>query len=243
MEECKFQFGWERWNCPESALQLSTHNRLRSGECTFTCQHQHPRPGRPLGTSWDALWRELGLLMEQGCGIPKITVVFSLSVLSGGINSASVFPGTPGSSWISVHASLELGPPHSGLRGLAPAAVCAASQGVQCCRHLSLQWREVRGDKGRNQRWALRNWLHKNVADKFPYSLLQQAGISFFPEQHLYLNLLRKPKEKLDEQCGCGQLLAQVQRLTETRSMRIFPSKRDQSRNIPPPTPSREGQR
>lgn len=33
MEECKFQFGWERWNCPESALQLSTHNRLRSGEC------------------------------------------------------------------------------------------------------------------------------------------------------------------------------------------------------------------
>ncbi|XP_009559167.2 protein Wnt-8a [Cuculus canorus] len=30
MEECKFQFGWERWNCPESALQLSTHNRLRS---------------------------------------------------------------------------------------------------------------------------------------------------------------------------------------------------------------------
>ncbi|XP_036604685.1 protein Wnt-8a [Trichosurus vulpecula] len=30
IEECKFQFAWERWNCPESALQISTHNRLRS---------------------------------------------------------------------------------------------------------------------------------------------------------------------------------------------------------------------
>ncbi|XP_020638432.3 protein Wnt-8a [Pogona vitticeps] len=30
IEECKHQFSWERWNCPESALQLSTHNRLRS---------------------------------------------------------------------------------------------------------------------------------------------------------------------------------------------------------------------
>ncbi|XP_062045934.1 protein Wnt-8a [Lepus europaeus] len=30
IEECKFQFAWERWNCPENALQLSTHNRLRS---------------------------------------------------------------------------------------------------------------------------------------------------------------------------------------------------------------------
>ncbi|XP_004697070.1 protein Wnt-8a [Echinops telfairi] len=30
IEECKFQFVWERWNCPENALQLSTHNRLRS---------------------------------------------------------------------------------------------------------------------------------------------------------------------------------------------------------------------
>uniref|UniRef100_A0A8C6Z4Q2 Protein Wnt n=1 Tax=Nothoprocta perdicaria TaxID=30464 RepID=A0A8C6Z4Q2_NOTPE len=34
IEECKFQFGWERWNCPESALQLSTHNRLRSAWAT-----------------------------------------------------------------------------------------------------------------------------------------------------------------------------------------------------------------
>lgn len=32
IEECKFQFAWERWNCPENALQLSTHNRLRSGK-------------------------------------------------------------------------------------------------------------------------------------------------------------------------------------------------------------------
>ncbi|XP_053144462.1 protein Wnt-8a isoform X2 [Hemicordylus capensis] len=30
IEECKHQFIWERWNCPESALQLSTHNKLRS---------------------------------------------------------------------------------------------------------------------------------------------------------------------------------------------------------------------
>ncbi|XP_060616973.2 protein Wnt-8a [Anolis sagrei] len=30
IEECKFQFAWERWNCPESALQLSTHYKLRS---------------------------------------------------------------------------------------------------------------------------------------------------------------------------------------------------------------------
>ncbi|KAK2489621.1 hypothetical protein MC885_008129 [Smutsia gigantea] len=30
IEECKFQFAWERWNCPENALQLSTHNRMRS---------------------------------------------------------------------------------------------------------------------------------------------------------------------------------------------------------------------
>lgn len=32
IEECKFQFAWERWNCPENALQLSTHNRLRGGK-------------------------------------------------------------------------------------------------------------------------------------------------------------------------------------------------------------------
>ncbi|XP_058023841.1 protein Wnt-8a [Ahaetulla prasina] len=30
IQECKHQFIWERWNCPESALQLSTHHRLRS---------------------------------------------------------------------------------------------------------------------------------------------------------------------------------------------------------------------
>lgn len=32
IEECKFQFAWERWNCPEHAFQFSTHNRLRGGE-------------------------------------------------------------------------------------------------------------------------------------------------------------------------------------------------------------------
>ncbi|KPP60252.1 hypothetical protein Z043_121760 [Scleropages formosus] len=29
IEECKYQFAWDRWNCPESALQLSTHNGIR----------------------------------------------------------------------------------------------------------------------------------------------------------------------------------------------------------------------
>ncbi|MEQ2187651.1 Protein Wnt-8b [Goodea atripinnis] len=31
IEECKYQFAWDRWNCPERALQLSTHSSLRSG--------------------------------------------------------------------------------------------------------------------------------------------------------------------------------------------------------------------
>ncbi|MBN3276789.1 WNT8B protein, partial [Polyodon spathula] len=31
IEECKYQFTWDRWNCPERALQLSTHSGLRSG--------------------------------------------------------------------------------------------------------------------------------------------------------------------------------------------------------------------
>lgn len=34
IEECKHQFAWDRWNCPERALQLSTHSSLRSGEST-----------------------------------------------------------------------------------------------------------------------------------------------------------------------------------------------------------------
>uniref|UniRef100_A0AAZ3RVK9 Protein Wnt n=1 Tax=Oncorhynchus tshawytscha TaxID=74940 RepID=A0AAZ3RVK9_ONCTS len=29
IEECKYQFSWDRWNCPERALQLSTHRTNR----------------------------------------------------------------------------------------------------------------------------------------------------------------------------------------------------------------------
>lgn len=32
IEECKYQFAWDRWNCPERALQLSSHGGLRSGK-------------------------------------------------------------------------------------------------------------------------------------------------------------------------------------------------------------------
>ena len=43
IEECKYQFAWDRWNCPERALQLSTHSSLRSGKTrsavALTLQH------------------------------------------------------------------------------------------------------------------------------------------------------------------------------------------------------------
>lgn len=32
IQECKHQFAWERWNCPENTLQLSTHSGLRRGK-------------------------------------------------------------------------------------------------------------------------------------------------------------------------------------------------------------------
>lgn len=52
IEECKYQFAWDRWNCPERALQLSTHSSLRSGESRgfntssdiFTQQLDRERP-------------------------------------------------------------------------------------------------------------------------------------------------------------------------------------------------------
>jgi len=48
IEECKYQFAWDRWNCPERALQLSTHSSLRSGKCTALgdqLQHLWPAGG------------------------------------------------------------------------------------------------------------------------------------------------------------------------------------------------------
>ncbi|OCT70194.1 hypothetical protein XELAEV_18037115mg [Xenopus laevis] len=30
IEECKYQFAWDKWNCPERTLQLSSHSGLRS---------------------------------------------------------------------------------------------------------------------------------------------------------------------------------------------------------------------
>ncbi|XP_049990793.1 protein Wnt-8a [Alexandromys fortis] len=39
MEECKFQFAWERWNCPEHAVQFSTHNRLRGATRELSFLH------------------------------------------------------------------------------------------------------------------------------------------------------------------------------------------------------------
>lgn len=35
IQECKHQFAWDRWNCPQSTLQLSTHNGHRSGKKGF----------------------------------------------------------------------------------------------------------------------------------------------------------------------------------------------------------------
>ncbi|KAM4669782.1 LOW QUALITY PROTEIN: protein Wnt-8b [Amazona ochrocephala] len=52
IEECKFQFAWDRWNCPERALQLSSHGGLRSGKESIGYHYRHtpPRPsaGLPL---------------------------------------------------------------------------------------------------------------------------------------------------------------------------------------------------
>uniref|UniRef100_H3BG32 Protein Wnt n=1 Tax=Latimeria chalumnae TaxID=7897 RepID=H3BG32_LATCH len=44
IEECKYQFAWDCWNCPERALQLSTHSGLRSA---ISC-HSLLSPGKIL---------------------------------------------------------------------------------------------------------------------------------------------------------------------------------------------------
>lgn len=44
IEECKYQFAWDRWNCPERALQLSSHGGLRSGK------ERLDHSSRPLAT-------------------------------------------------------------------------------------------------------------------------------------------------------------------------------------------------
>ncbi len=48
IEECKYQFAWDRWNCPERALQLSTHSSLRSGKSRVPrerLEHLHAAAG------------------------------------------------------------------------------------------------------------------------------------------------------------------------------------------------------
>ncbi|KAG7252549.1 hypothetical protein CRUP_021317, partial [Coryphaenoides rupestris] len=51
IEECKHQFAWDRWNCPERGLQLSTHSSLRSGMCPHPPHPATPpSPPSPAGT-------------------------------------------------------------------------------------------------------------------------------------------------------------------------------------------------
>lgn len=58
IEECKYQFAWDRWNCPERALQLSTHSSLRSGESNASADVCTQQPdGRPR--SGTARWCSL----------------------------------------------------------------------------------------------------------------------------------------------------------------------------------------
>ncbi len=55
IEECKHQFAWDRWNCPESALQLSTHNGLRSGK-HYSNQIMHSDSFFTLKNVWEKNW-------------------------------------------------------------------------------------------------------------------------------------------------------------------------------------------
>lgn len=91
----------------------------------------------------------------------------------------------PGWSWV-LPAELLL--------GLTSATFHAASQGARCWRHLSLQWGQVQRDKGRNQRHAQRNCLHKKAVDIFQYCLLQQE-VSFFPKAASLFESDRKEKK------------------------------------------------
>lgn len=51
IQECKHQFMLEKWNCPESTLQLSTHNGLRSGKTLVSTYLRNVRGNRQMSCS------------------------------------------------------------------------------------------------------------------------------------------------------------------------------------------------
>lgn len=58
IEECKYQFAWDRWNCPERALQLSTHSSLRSGKSSW--RHHAPLIDLDEKYPWKKVWKVFG---------------------------------------------------------------------------------------------------------------------------------------------------------------------------------------
>lgn len=136
--------------------------------------------------------------MEKGFGVPKIMGVFPLTLLIGVMNSTNIFPGIPGALWISIRARLELGPSHSAAPWACSCHFVCSIPGSGMLEAPELAMGRSAGEMKGETRHMLRNCLCKKVVDIFQYYLLQQAEISFFPGQHLYLNLLGKSKKKLN---------------------------------------------